>query len=128
MLRPGLPLGVVFPLDRHFLPRLLYAFMFGNCTNWNITNRSVQIAILRARVQSECKERTVTVHGSHRYAIGLSDNCLFAPSVECLVSAQVWGCLQISVSGHASLIMEGVPVFVGKVNHIARRVTSWYPA
>lgn len=24
--------------------------------------------------------------------------------------------------------MTGVPVFVGKVNHIARRVTSWYPA
>lgn len=37
----GLRLGVIFPFDRRFLPRLLYAFMFGNSVNWNITDRSV---------------------------------------------------------------------------------------
>jgi hypothetical protein len=50
-----------------------------------------QCADLYFACQSDCKELTVTVQSSHRYAI--SDNCLFAPSVECLVSAQVWGCL-----------------------------------
>lgn len=71
-------------------------------------------------------ERTAAVQSSHRYAI--SDNlsvCAFSRVFG--VSTGVGLPVDIGFRARQPYHDKGTG-FVGKVNHIARRVTSWFPA